>query len=112
MSARHKTPRDAHEFIGAVARHNGWALNSDDEFRSDLADGLAHNYNKYGYFLCPCRDGDADRESDRDIICPCDYARPDLEEHGHCFCGLFLTRTFAASDAAPRPIPERRQTGI
>lgn len=96
----------------AVAEHQGWALNADDAFLDDLADGLARNYNAYGYYLCPCRDGDADREADRDIICPCDYARPDIGEHGHCFCGLFLSREFARRGATPHPIPERRAGGI
>lgn len=96
----------------AVARHQGWALNRDEAFLSDLADGLARNYGTYGYFLCPCRDGDGDRSEDADIVCPCDYAVPDQEEYGHCFCGLFLTKTFAESGTSPRPIPERRGRGI
>ena len=112
MSSRTKSPEHAHQFAQAVARHRGWDVNSDDEFLEDLARGLAINYNSYGYFLCPCRDGDGDRTTDRDIICPCAYAAPDLEEFGHCFCGLFLTRAFARSGKAPRQLPERRESGI
>ncbi|MFW5718345.1 MAG: ferredoxin-thioredoxin reductase catalytic domain-containing protein [Spirochaetota bacterium] len=112
MKRRTKTPEDARQFMRAVATHQGWALNPDDDFLADLAEGLAHNYNAYGYFLCPCRDGDAEREADRDIICPCDYAKPDIQEHGHCFCGLFLSHEFAAGDGTPQPIPERRAGGI
>lgn len=109
---RTKTPEDARLFMEAVAQHNGWALNPDESFLADLADGLARNYNSYGYFLCPCRDGDGARDEDRDIICPCDYARPDQAEYGHCFCGLFLTREFAESNGTPHPIPERRNRDI
>ena len=112
MSTRRKTPEKARQFIEAVAKHQGWAPNPDDEFLSDLARGLAQNYNAYGYYLCPCRDGDGERELDRDIICPCDYAPPDIDEYGHCFCGLFLAKQFAESGTKPRPIPERRGTGI
>jgi len=108
MSAARKTPQNALEFIRAVAKHQGWDVNPDDEFLSDLAHGLAQNYNTYGYYLCPCRDGDGERDADRDIICPCDYAVPDQKEYGHCFCGLFLTKAFARSGETPRPIPERR----
>ena len=112
MSSRSKTTRDARRFMEAVARHQGWALNPDEEFLGDLADGLARNYNAYGYFLCPCRDGDGTRDADRDIICPCDYAVPDQQDYGHCFCGLFLTPEFAARGREPQPIPERRGDSI
>lgn len=112
MSAHHKTPEHALQFIRAVAGHQGWAVNRDEQFLGDLAAGLAQNYNSYGYYLCPCRDGDGDREADRDIICPCDYARPDLAEYGHCFCGLYLTKEYAESGSSPSPIPERRASGI
>lgn len=108
MRSKQKTPEHARQFVAAVAQHQGWAANPDEEFLSDLATGLARNYNRYGYYLCPCRDGDGDRDEDRDIICPCDYARPDIEEYGHCFCALFLAKEFAASGTTPRSIPERR----
>ena len=108
VSSRRKTPGNALQFIHAVANHRGWAVVPDEQFLNDIADGLARNYNSYGYFLCPCRDGDGDREADQDIICPCVYAVPDQAEYGHCFCGLFLTHEFAARGVAPQPIPERR----
>jgi ferredoxin-thioredoxin reductase catalytic chain len=112
VNSSRKTPEDARRFVEAVANHRSWALNPDKAFLGDLADGLARNYNAYGYYLCPCRDGDGDRELDKDIICPCEYAVPDQDEYGHCFCGLFLTREFAKSGKTPRPIPERRGGGI
>ncbi len=112
MNARKKTPEDALKFIQAVARHQGWVINSDSEFVGQLAEGLAHNYNTHGYFLCPCRDGDGDRAADRDILCPCDYVEADHNEYGHCLCGLFLSQKFAASGQTPNSIPERREGGI
>jgi len=105
---RKKSREDAHRFIERVAKHNGWVVNPDRQFVDDLAEGLAVNYNRHGYFLCPCRDGDGVRRLDRDIICPCDYLAPDQKEFGHCFCGLFLTPEFAAEGQAPSQIPERR----
>ncbi len=108
---RTKTVQDAHTFIRRVAEHNGWAVNPDTEFVGDLAQGLAVNYNRYGYYLCPCRDGDGIRQHDRDIICPCDYNVPDQQEYGHCFCGLFLSPEFAAQHKAPVQLPERRPYG-
>ncbi len=105
---RPKTTEDALTFIHRVAEHNGWVVNPDNEFVADLAEGLAVNYNRYGYYLCPCRDGDGSRDLDRDIICPCDYNIPDQLEYGHCFCALFFSPQFAAREEEPGQIPERR----
>ena len=92
----------------AVAAKHQWRLNPDESFLRDLAGGLAKNYNRYGYYLCPCRTGCGDREKDRDIICPCDYCVPDQSDYGHCYCGLYLTAAFAATGKPPSSIPERR----
>ncbi len=91
-----------------VASHNGWELNPDASFVALLVDGLNVNYNRYGFYQCPCRDSWGNSEKDHDIACPCVYNLPDQAEHGHCFCGLFLTREFAARNIPPRQIPERR----
>ncbi|MHA1168721.1 MAG: ferredoxin-thioredoxin reductase catalytic domain-containing protein [Candidatus Hodarchaeales archaeon] len=91
-----------------VAKKQGWKLNPDEELVDLLVDGLMINYNRYGYFSCPCRDATGDREKDRDIICPCDYCRPDQQEYGHCYCGLFLTPEFYESGNTALYIPERR----
>ncbi len=108
MDSRRKSPEDAIAFVHAVATKQGWAVNPDTGFVGQLATGLSVNYNRYGYYLCPCRDGDGDRAADRDIVCPCDYARPDLDEFGHCFCALFLRPGFVESGGQADPIPERR----
>ena len=108
MSGTVKTLEQTAAFVEAVAAKQGWVPNPDQPFRMRIVEGLAKNQQRYGYFLCPCRDGDGERAMDRDIICPCVYAKPDAAEFGHCFCGLFLTPAFAASGAAPISIPERR----
>ena len=112
MNARKKTPHDAHLFIEAVAKKHAWEVNPEVEFVDHLAAGLARNYNIYGYYLCPCRDGDGARPVDKDIICPCEYVLADHDEYGHCLCGLYLSQSFAASGQEPSSIPERRQGGI
>lgn len=92
-----------------TAAHKGWSLNADEQFLSRIVSGLTKNYNRYGYYQCPCRDSwDGDEEKDEDIICPCAYCIDDLAEYGHCLCGLFLSKSFAASGKPVRPIPERR----
>ncbi|RLI65492.1 MAG: ferredoxin:thioredoxin reductase [Promethearchaeia archaeon] len=103
-----KTKEQTRKFMEMVAKKNGWHLNRDEEFLDMLADGLTTNYNRYGYYSCPCRDADGDKELDKDIICPCDYCVPDQKEYGHCYCGLYLTPEFYQSGKEPEAIPERR----
>jgi ferredoxin-thioredoxin reductase catalytic subunit len=107
-AAREKSLEQVAEFARRVASHQGWRLNPEERFRGVLIQGLQANYNRYGYFLCPCRDGAGVREQDRDIICPCAYARPDIDEYGHCFCALYLSEAFLASGREAQSIPERR----
>jgi ferredoxin-thioredoxin reductase catalytic chain len=95
-------------FTAMVAAKQGWALSADTEFYEILVQGLRDNYNRYGYFMCPCRDSDGSREADRDSICPCLWSRRDLPEYGHCYCALYLTQDFADSGRQPVSIPDRR----
>lgn len=96
------------QFIDRAAERKGWVPNPDTEFRETIAEGLTTTVNRHGYYLCPCRDGDGDREADRDIICPCVYAQKDIDEYGHCFCGLFLSKNHAEQNLPIAQIPERR----
>jgi len=103
-----KTVEDTKKFVTMVANHQKWKLNPDEDFVLMLCEGLTTNFNRYGYYLCPCRDASGIKEKDKDIICPCDYCRPDQEEYGHCYCGLYLTPEFFATGKNPSSIPERR----
>ena len=58
-------------FATMVAKNQGWKLSSEQQFLKDLVEGLNTNWNRYGYFLCPCRDSDGSREADATVICPC-----------------------------------------
>ena len=97
-------------FAQMVAEKQGWVVNEDRDFVSVLIEGLTANYNRYGYYLCPCRDSEGSREADKSVICPCVFARSDIEKYGHCFCALYLSREFLASGKQPVSIPERRHT--
>ena len=103
-----KTSADTRRFAGMVAEKQRWSLNPDTEFTDSLIEGLTVNWNRYGYFLCPCRDTEGSREADSGVICPCKYAPADIEQHGHCFCALYLDRKFAAQGSIPAGIPDRR----
>lgn len=108
MSQEEKSLEDVLSFIENTAAHYGWAVVADEEFRTDLAQGLLTNYKRFGFLQCPCRDSYGDREHDRDIMCPCVYCAMDIDEYGQCFCGLFQSQEFAEQGKEPSPIPERR----
>ena len=86
----------------------GYNLNPDTEFTRDLIEGLIVNEKRYGYPACPCRASTGIKEEDLDIICPCDYRDPDLEEHHACFCGLYVSKWAIENKYNIRSIPERR----
>ena len=67
------------------AAAGGYHLNPDVPFTMQLVEGLATNASRYGYPLCPCRLTGGGKEADLDIICPCDYRDPDLDEYDTCF---------------------------
>ena len=103
-----KTVEDTKLFTEMVAKHQGWELTRDETLLQILREGLTTNWNRYGYFSCPCRLADGIREMDKDIICPCEYAKPDIDEFGYCYCGLYLSKEFFASGKPTSSIPERR----
>ncbi|HOV37515.1 MAG TPA: ferredoxin-thioredoxin reductase catalytic domain-containing protein [Spirochaetales bacterium] len=103
-----KTLSDTAFFIHRVAEHQGWKVNPDSEFVQTLTEGLTTNFNRYGYFLCPCRETGGSRERDTDVICPCRYSKEDIAEYGHCYCALFFSPEFFVSGRSFSSIPERR----
>ena len=86
----------------------GYDLGPDVDFVLDLMDGLLTNEQRYGYWACPCRLADGVREQDLDIICPCDYRDPDLDEYGTCYCALYVSEEIAQGRTEVEPIPDRR----
>lgn len=106
-----KSLDETRTFAAMVARKQGWVLNPDSSFTDSLCEGLTTNWNRYGYYLCPCRDSDGSREADASVICPCRFAPGDIETHGHCFCALYLSPDFAAAGKEPGGIKDRRYSG-
>lgn len=90
------------------AESSGYHLNPDRELVRSLAEGLAVNEGRYGYRACPCRLASGERESDLDIICPCDYRDPDLTEWGTCYCALYVSAAVKQGEREAVPVPERR----
>jgi len=94
---------EARAYAAQVARRRGWKVNTDEGMLSVIAAGLSRQSERFGKPFCPCRDIDG---GEQDLICPCVYAQADIEEHGQCYCGLFLSP--AKDPAAVQSIPERR----
>jgi ferredoxin-thioredoxin reductase catalytic chain len=99
-----------YERLKLEAEAAGYLLNPDKEFVLGLMEGLLTNEERYGYQSCPCRLADGVREKDLDIICPCDYRDPDLDEYGACYCALYVSEEIAAGKKEAEPVPERRGT--
>jgi ferredoxin-thioredoxin reductase catalytic chain len=99
-----------YERLKREAQAAGYYLNPDVEFVLDLMEGILTNQERYGYWSCPCRLADGIRERDLDIICPCDYRDPDLDEYGACYCALYVSEEIALGQEDVEPVPERRGT--
>ena len=94
--------------LNVEAESAGYHLNPDIEFTKDLIRGILINEKTYGYWVCPCRLGSGVKEEDLDIICPCDYRDPDLNEYGACYCALYVSQAIVKGEKHAAPIPERR----
>lgn len=103
-----KTKEDTLTFVTMVAKKQDWKLTYDAEMLDLLLEGLTKNFNRYGYFSCPCRVATKDKQKDKDIICPCAYSVPDIKEFGHCYCALYMSADFFVAGKKPHSIPERR----
>jgi ferredoxin-thioredoxin reductase catalytic chain len=94
------------------AEASGYHLNPDIEFTKSLIQGLLINEKRYGYWSCPCRLADCEKESDLDIICPCDYRDADLNDFGMCYCKLYVSRAVQEGKTQIHSIPERRPVDV
>jgi len=90
------------------AEASGYHLNPDIQFTKDILQGLLRNEKKFGYQSCPCRLGSGDKNKDWDIICPCIYRDPDLNDYDSCYCALYVTQKVLDGQKKPSGIPERR----
>lgn len=98
---------DVEKFAELVAEKQGWSLNRDSQLLSDILKGLLVNYDRYGFFLCPCRDSWGIVSRDKDIKCPCSYSSDDINEFSRCYCGLF-TKSGAVESDLESIVPDRR----
>lgn len=97
-----------YEMLKKVQEPKGYFFNNDMEKTFELLQGLLVNKERYGYMACPCRLASGSRENDRDIICPCVYRTPDVEEYGSCYCSLYVSTEWNEGKIPHEYIPERR----
>jgi ferredoxin-thioredoxin reductase catalytic subunit len=97
-----------YDILKTEAEGGGYFLNPDIDFTKNLVRGLLKNDHRYGYRACPCRLASGKKEEDLDIICPCIYRDPDLNEFGACYCTLYVSETVFHGKNLTGPVPERR----
>jgi len=97
-----------YEMLKKSQEAKGYFFNKNKLRVAELLDALLVNKERYGYMACPCRLASGDREKDRDIICPCVYREPDVDEFGSCFCNLYVSKDWNEGRIPKKYIPERR----
>ncbi len=96
------------EMLKKTQEPKGYYFNTDREKVMEMLEGLLANKTRYGYMVCPCRLAAGNREADRDIICPCEYRKADVEEFGSCYCNLYVSKEWNENSIAHEYVPERR----
>jgi ferredoxin-thioredoxin reductase catalytic subunit len=94
--------------LSREAEDAGYHLNPDREVTGQLIKGLIMNERRYGYRACPCRLASGNEQDDTDIVCPCDYRDPDLDEYDACYCALYVSDVVLKGQKKAGSIPERR----
>jgi len=97
-----------YENLKKTQEAKGYFFNRDRERVLELLDALLVNRKRYGYMSCPCRLASGDRKKDLDIICPCHYREPDVEEYGSCYCNLYVSKEWNEQEIPHAFVPERR----
>ncbi len=98
-----------YEMLKKLQEPKGYFFNKDKARVFELLQALIVNKERYGYMACPCRLASAERELDKDIICPCVYRAPDVEEYGSCYCNLYVSKDWNEDKIPHVYVPERRK---
>ncbi len=97
-----------YETLRKIQEQKGYYFSNDKTRVMELLEGLLQNKERYGYMVCPCRLAVGERESDKDIICPCVYREPDVKEFGSCYCNLYVSKEWNDETIPHEYVPERR----
>ncbi|UCD90544.1 MAG: ferredoxin:thioredoxin reductase [Desulfobacterales bacterium] len=97
-----------YHMLKKVQEPKGYYFSKDKVRVFELLEALIVNKERYGYMACPCRLAADDRDWDKDIICPCIYRTPDVEEFGSCYCNLYVSKEWNEDKIPHVYVPERR----
>jgi ferredoxin-thioredoxin reductase catalytic subunit len=97
-----------YEMLRKVQEPKGYYFSQNKERVKELLEALLVNKERYGYMSCPCRLASGNRESDKDIVCPCEYRTLDVEEYGSCYCTLYVSKAWNEVKVPQVFVPERR----
>lgn len=97
-----------YEMLKKAQEAKGYFFNKDKKQVFELLESLIVNKERYGYMACPCRLSAGDKANDKDIICPCVYREPDVEEYGSCYCSLYVSKAWNKGTTPHAYVPERR----
>jgi ferredoxin-thioredoxin reductase catalytic chain len=97
-----------YETLRKVQEPRGYYFNSDKGRVLELLEALLVNKGRYGYMSCPCRLASGEQKKDGDILCPCVYREPDVEEYGSCYCNLYVSKDWNEEKVQRAYVPERR----
>lgn len=97
-----------YDMLKKAQEPNGYFFSTDKTRVLELLSALLVNKERYGYMVCPCRLASGTREADQDIICPCVYRTPDVEQFGSCYCNLYVSEAWNAGNISREYVPERR----
>ena len=100
--------KNLYEMLRNTQEKKGYYFNKDRAYVLELLSALILNKDRYGHMACPCRLASGDRDTDRDILCPCVYREPDVQEYGSCYCGLYVSKEWNEGKVEEEYIPERR----
>ncbi len=108
MKIKSDTYNTLYENLKKIQEPKGYFFNKDKDLVHELLESLMKNKERYGYMACPCRLTFGERETDKDIICPCKYREADVGEFGACFCGLYVSKELNEGKLEAQYVPERR----
>ncbi|MFH1972018.1 MAG: ferredoxin-thioredoxin reductase catalytic domain-containing protein [archaeon] len=67
-----------------------FSLNEKDHVEN-VAKGVLQIESQTGLRMCPCRLRDGTRNTDLELLCPCNFKiQKTWTEQGRCWCGLFV----------------------
>jgi ferredoxin-thioredoxin reductase catalytic subunit len=74
--------------VDKFAKINGFVFH---DTKAKVLEGLKQRKSRYGDHYCPCRVVHQNADNSK-IVCPCVYAKEEVERDGHCHCNLFFKK--------------------